>query len=205
MTRVVVVAACKRVVVVAACVVAGLGCDEGAATTPAPSGRVVAVSGKASGPDLAGFCDQYSAGETASALTLPPLDGAAPTGAGRPRWVNVWATWCKPCVEEMPRLLAWQKRLAEQGKPLDLVFVSVDVTPDAIAQFRSEHPEMPESLHVSNTEAFSAWLPTAGLADGSPIPMHLYADARGYQRCARAGAVAETDFSFVQTLIERHP
>lgn len=128
-----------------------------------------------------------------------------PAPSGKPRWVNVWATWCKPCVEEMPRLLAWQKRSAEAGKPIDLVFVSVDASADAIAQFRAQHPDMPESLHVANAEGFSAWLPSVGLADGSPIPMHLYADARGTQRCVRAGAVAEADYQFVQVLTQRHP
>ncbi len=181
-----------------------LACDD-SAPVAVPS-RVVAVSGRAEqGPGLAGFCDRYPREEAAAALTLPPLDGTGPAASGRPRWVNVWATWCKPCVEEMPRLLAWQKRLAEAGTPIDLVFVSVDASPDAIAQFRGQHPDMPESLHVANAEAFSAWLPTVGLADGSPIPMHLYADERGAQRCVRAGAVAEADYQFVQVLTQRHP
>lgn len=200
----------RRVLRVACCIAWGVvisaaaACDESAPAV-VPS-RVVAVTGKsAAGPDLAGFCDRYSQDEGAPALVLPALETEGPPAAARPRWVNVWATWCKPCVEEMPRLLAWQKRLAEQGKPLDLVFVSVDVSVDAINQFRAQHPEMPPSFHVANAEAFSAWLPQVGLSEGSPIPMHLYADARGTQRCVRAGAVAEADFSFVQTLVERHP
>jgi thiol-disulfide isomerase/thioredoxin len=181
-----------------------VACDDSAPVV-VPS-RVVAVTGRAvSGPDLAGFCDRYAPEEQAGQLVLPALDGAAPAVSARPRWVNVWATWCKPCVEEMPRLLAWQKRLAEQGKPIDLVFISVDVTADAVAQFRAEHDAMPESLHVAGPDALSAWLPQVGLGEGSPIPMHLYADARGTQRCVRAGAVAETDFTFVEALLQRHP
>jgi len=181
-----------------------IGCDDSAPVV-APS-RVVAVAGKSvNGPDLAGFCDRYAPEEQATALVLPALDSAAPSLSGQPRWVNIWATWCKPCVEEMPRLLAWQKRLAEQGKPLDLVFVSVDATADAVVAFRAQHKDMPESLHVAGADALSAWLPQAGLTEGSPIPMHLYADARGTQRCARAGAVAETDYAFVEALVQRHP
>lgn len=182
-----------------------LACDD-AAPAPMPS-RVVAVTGKAAndGPELAGFCDAYTPGEQGIALQWPALDGPAPSVGTRPRWVNVWATWCKPCVEEMPRLLAWQKRLEAAGTPLDLVFVSVDVSAEAVAEFRAQHPEMPESLHVANAEAFSAWLPLVGLSEGSPIPMHLYADSQGKMRCVRAGAVAETDHAFAQLLTQRHP
>ena len=39
------------------------------------------------------------------------------------RLVNVWATWCVPCVEEMPDLQAIQKTL---GKDLLVVGISLD-------------------------------------------------------------------------------
>lgn len=38
--------------------------------------------------------------------------------------VNVWATFCHPCKEEMPMLLELRRRYAERG--LDVWFVSVD-------------------------------------------------------------------------------
>ena len=38
--------------------------------------------------------------------------------------VNFWATWCRPCLDEIPDLIALEAELAEQG--FDLVAVSVD-------------------------------------------------------------------------------
>ena len=43
---------------------------------------------------------------------------------GRLLLVNVWATWCEPCIEEFPDLLKVRKNYADNG--VDVVFISVD-------------------------------------------------------------------------------
>ena len=43
--------------------------------------------------------------------------------------VNLWATWCAPCVKEMPTLAALQKRYADKG--VTVVAVSIDLAKDS--------------------------------------------------------------------------
>lgn len=50
--------------------------------------------------------------------------------------VNFWATWCKPCVEEMPELVQLQKDLA--AKNVQLLGLGID-TPTNIAEFTQKY------------------------------------------------------------------
>jgi cytochrome c biogenesis protein CcmG, thiol:disulfide interchange protein DsbE len=54
---------------------------------------------------------------------------------GRVVVLNLWATWCAPCIEELPSLLALQKKMPD----LAIVAVSRDEDPDAYRHFLVQH------------------------------------------------------------------
>lgn len=51
--------------------------------------------------------------------------------------LNFWATWCAPCVEELPTLMQLQQRLKEKG--VTVIGVSVDADADVYHRFLKEH------------------------------------------------------------------
>src|SRR5689334_17992507 len=51
--------------------------------------------------------------------------------------LNFWATWCPPCVEEMPSLVQLQHRFKD--KNVVLLGVSLDVDGDAYHKFLKDH------------------------------------------------------------------
>src|SRR5918993_1825647 len=62
-------------------------------------------------------------------VTLESIDAAgvakpAKNGTNKVRLINVWATWCPPCVAEFPGLVSVSRRLA--NRDFELITISVD-------------------------------------------------------------------------------
>jgi thiol-disulfide isomerase/thioredoxin len=185
--------------------VALAGCDDEKATSqePVTKSRVNAVQAvkkqpKADAPEV--FCDTYHEAAEAPDFTFPPLDGDAPAAASGWRWVNVWATWCKPCIEEMPLMTKWKGELADDGLG-GLLLISADDTQKAVDDFRSEHPETPDTLRVQTPDDLKEWFVSVGLDEGAPLPVHLFVDPQNKVRCLRAGGVGESDFASIEAMI----
>lgn len=81
-------------------------------------------------PTLKGPMGVFTPDETpdpAPPLTIAKPDGGTLTLAdfkGRVVLLNLWATWCAPCVKEMPALDRLQKKLG--GKDFEVVALSLD-------------------------------------------------------------------------------
>lgn len=75
------------------------------------------------------------------ALALPDLDGnvvdLSAIAPGRPLLVNVWASWCAPCVAEMPELERYAQTQGEDG--VQVVGLALD-TPKAVRAFLQQVP-----------------------------------------------------------------
>jgi len=51
--------------------------------------------------------------------------------------LNFWATWCPPCVEEMPSLVQLEQRFSNKG--VMVIGISVDVDGDAYHKFLKDY------------------------------------------------------------------
>lgn len=79
-------------------------------------------------------------------FTLPALDGRKQNlrqRRGKVVLLHFWATWCPPCIEELPSLYRLQRALA--GDRFELVTVSADESAATVQQFFSRHklPALP--------------------------------------------------------------
>jgi len=77
------------------------------------------------------------AGSEVIDFTLPDLDGKPKKLSdfrGKVVFLNFWATWCKPCEDEMPSMQTLYETL--EGEPFEIVAVSVDSeSSDVVKEF----------------------------------------------------------------------
>ncbi len=73
--------------------------------------------------------------QTAPDFTLPAADGSTVTLAtfkGKPVFINFWATWCGPCLQELPMLAKMQQ--AHKGD-MQFLFISIDNNWDVVNRY----------------------------------------------------------------------
>jgi thiol-disulfide isomerase/thioredoxin len=177
-----------------------LSCGEGKESSRSSRERVNAVQARPA-TGAAEICDVSHAAADAPVFAWPELTGEPPPApAGHWRWINVWATWCKPCIEEMPRLVDWRDRLGARGIHLALHLISADESDEQIASFRAAHSKTPPSLRVADPDAVPAWMARLGVSGGS-LPVHVMVDPDGRIRCVRASSVEDADYPAVESLL----
>jgi thiol-disulfide isomerase/thioredoxin len=121
------------------------------------------------------------------------------TGDGKWTWVNLWAGWCKPCKEEMPLLLEWQKKLSSR---LRVAFVSIDDDLRLSEKFLDELKA--PSYHLEAKER-DAWLEGVGLGASTKLPSHILFDDKGKVRCLVKGMIEPRDYAELETLVKAAP
>ena len=124
--------------------------SEAAATNAHSPNRRLLVGGVAAAAAAAGLGVGWwrmRGGDAApdAAAALWKLSFTTPTGGqlameslrGRTVLVNFWATWCPPCVEEMPMLDAFAQ--LQSGKGWQVVGLAID-QPSSVRQFLARTP-----------------------------------------------------------------
>lgn len=107
--------------------------------------------------------------------------------------VNFWATWCGPCVEEIPSL----SRLVEkfEDRPFKVVAVNIGESPEDIRHFVKSIPVNFDILLDRNGHAVRDWKVYA-------YPSNFLIDRNGKIRYAYRGALEWDAPSIIQTIEE---
>jgi thiol-disulfide isomerase/thioredoxin len=69
---------------------------------------------------------------------------------GKAIFINFWATWCRPCIQEMPSIASLQNNLA--GKNIEFLFAS-DEEVEKILKFKESRSMNLNFVRVENPEA----------------------------------------------------
>jgi len=107
--------------------------------------------------------------------------------------LNVWATWCHPCREEIPQLRAMHARYAAQG--LELIGVSIDSegNDDDVRSFMRDF-DMTFPIWRDPDERVSTTFRVLG------VPATFLIDRKGVLRWRKTGPIAPNDTSLVSAI-----
>nr|WP_281497397.1 TlpA disulfide reductase family protein [Ornithinimicrobium sp. F0845] len=108
--------------------------------------------------------------------------------------INVWGSWCGPCVEEVPDLKSAHAHFQQTGDPVQFVGVNDRDSASAALAFEQRH-EMPYPSLVD--DGGKTLLQLQGMAN--PRPTTLVLDAQGRLAARVAGQV---DDATLQGLVE---
>lgn len=126
------------------------------------------------------------------------LDGAGRVRSlvdfrGKVLLLNVWATWCAPCREEMPALDRLQAALG--GSEIEVLALSIDQQgADAVRRFYNEIGIKSLRLYVDPSGRAASVLGAIG------VPVTLLVDAGGREIGRHAGPARWDDSRFVEVL-----
>jgi cytochrome c biogenesis protein CcmG, thiol:disulfide interchange protein DsbE len=130
-------------------------------------------------------------GQPTPAFVLPPATPGKPglssrdLAAGQPRLINVFASWCVPCIAEAPLLV----ELERQGVPIDAV--AVRDKPDDVAAFLDRYGDPFERIGADRESRVQLALGSSG------VPETFIVDGRGIIRYQHMGPIEPGDVATI--------
>ena len=106
---------------------------------------------------------------------------------GRPWVLNFWATWCPPCVDELPELNRFHTQWSPKG--WQVIGLAVD-SPSAVRQFLTRQP-LGFPIGLAGLEGASLSRELGNAQGGLPFTAVFAADGRVRQTKAGATHLAE--------------
>ncbi|MFT5724652.1 MAG: thiol-disulfide isomerase/thioredoxin [Bacteroidia bacterium] len=116
--------------------------------------------------------------------------------------VNFWATWCKPCMEELPHFLEVDEQFSK-NKNYEMILVSLDKSSNlnvGVANVVRTMAITPDVLLLDDAKRMNEWIPAINEKWSGSIPATaLYKN--GIQLSFKEGKLTKQE---LETLIHKH-
>ena len=130
-------------------------------------------------------------GDPIPRFQLPPAVPGKPglssadLAAGEPRLLNVFASWCIPCIVEAPVL----EQLQRSGVPIDAI--AIRDRPEDVAAFLQRHGDPFQRIGSDDNSRVQLALGSSG------VPESFVVDGRGIIRYQHVGPIAPADVPMI--------
>ncbi len=142
------------------------------------------------------FVESAMIGQPLPTFDLPAavdgLPGAAKSDfTGKPKLLNVWASWCLPCIAEAPQLDALKK----QG--VEIVGIAIRDRPEDVANFLGKYGNPYSRIGSDKISEVQLAIGSSG------VPETFVIDAKGVIRYQHIGDIREDDVSKLLAELEK--
>jgi cytochrome c biogenesis protein CcmG/thiol:disulfide interchange protein DsbE len=128
-----------------------------------------------------------------AAMPGQPGAGAADFRDGKPKLLNVFASWCLPCIAEVPVLM----QMKAQGA--DVVGVAIHDTTPALEKFLGQHGNPYSRIGHDTGSRLQIALGSSG------VPETFVIDGKGMIVHQHIGVVSETDVPKLMAMLGQRP
>ncbi len=115
---------------------------------------------------------------------------------GKALLINFWATWCAPCLREIPLLVEYQERHRDDS--VQVVGIAVD-RPDPVRAFMEEL-EFNYPVLIGETDAMDA--AAAFGVDFFALPFSVFTDTQGHILGVHTGELHAEDLDDLQSVLQ---
>ena len=142
------------------------------------------------------FVQSGMVGEKLPYFDLPPaLEGkpgvaSATFEDGKPRLLNIWASWCLPCIAEAPYL----EELRREG--VDIVGVAIRDRPEDVARFLAQHGDPYSRIGRDDLSEVQLAIGSSG------VPETFVIDGKGVIRYQHIGDIRAADVPMLLQKLE---
>lgn len=125
------------------------------------------------------------------ALPTKPTVGSSDLATGKPRLLNIFASWCVPCIGEVKVL----QQLKSAGVAID--GIAIRDRPDDIAAFLERNGDPYERIGSDPQSQVQIALGSSG------VPESFIVDGRGIVRYQHIGPIEQSDMPMIMSRLEQ--
>jgi thiol-disulfide isomerase/thioredoxin len=133
---------------------------------------------------------------------IATIDSVLAANQGKWLMVNVWATWCRPCVAETPDLVAFTKSM--DGQPFAAIGISTDYFTDddttavrKVSEFQTKHSiPYPNLVYLGSMDALTEHLELSGA-----LPTTILFDPLGKPSQYFVGKLEQAQFTAIENFV----
>ncbi len=121
---------------------------------------------------------QYVIGQNSvGIIEVPELEKIIEPEAGKLKVINFWATWCKPCIKELPYFVEAQKEFTE----VEFIYISLDFADkiEKVDSFAKKKGLDKGEMYLIDDLDYNSWIDKVSPDWSGAIPGTLFVSEKG--------------------------